>query len=565
MKISPIVNSKHNPMSQFSAGSSPLCCSSFKGAVVNINALSDTHGELLLANNALEEMRNRRQDIFCKQEKGKANVLAICGDWFMDGGRKGYATNPDKPNAEFQLEMLNAFIKEIKNIAGSVTPLFTIGNHEFDADVSLLDNILSKIDADIIASNLDLDNSPGFEKSISGNKIFKKKIVEVDDDKRDDLKHKILFLGVMPVNLITYQRQLNGVSLIDNIDKAQRFVTREDYSQTMELCKDEIAKFKQANPNGIVIFLSHTGVEFADNLAKESDVDIIFDGHEHKEDIRLVNGTPIIPLSQNFKKIANARLTIDDDGKLQSIKLKDFNPTKNTKKGPLLKKYCRIFRQDVKKTYAITSPNPDIKVLDTQNVRLGNNYLANFVTDSILAELKKKDSSIDIFAINASAIRHPLNISDEASISPFDIMNVLAGIKSEDGKIMTTEVTGSELAFMVADNVLFNKDTPQKNPIIHYSGLIFDRTNMLKELEAGKKPEELLNYIIDAETDKPIEADKTYKIANVEKYFNKSTTPEIKALKAKSTYTGYNVQDLFKEHFTSSGGYLTAKCDTRIT
>ena len=36
----------------------------FKSATININAFSDTHGELVLANNALEDMRNRQQDIF---------------------------------------------------------------------------------------------------------------------------------------------------------------------------------------------------------------------------------------------------------------------------------------------------------------------------------------------------------------------------------------------------------------------------------------------------------------------------------------------------------------------
>ncbi|MCD7879689.1 MAG: hypothetical protein LUG16_07145 [Candidatus Gastranaerophilales bacterium] len=59
---------------------------SFKSATVCINAFSDTHGELELANNALESIRHRQQDLFCKDPKGSANILAICGDWFMDTG-----------------------------------------------------------------------------------------------------------------------------------------------------------------------------------------------------------------------------------------------------------------------------------------------------------------------------------------------------------------------------------------------------------------------------------------------------------------------------------------------
>ena len=82
----------------------------FKAATININAFSDTHGELLLANNAVEELRRRKKDVFEPQEKGKANVTSICGDWFMDGARTGYLTNPEKKNGLFQLDIFNEFM-----------------------------------------------------------------------------------------------------------------------------------------------------------------------------------------------------------------------------------------------------------------------------------------------------------------------------------------------------------------------------------------------------------------------------------------------------------------------
>lgn len=539
--------------------------SSFKGAVVNINAFSDTHGELILSNNALEDLRTRQQDIFCREDKGRHNILAICGDWFMDGGRTGYATHPEKSNAEFQLEMFNKFISEVNKIARNTTTLFSIGNHEFDGGVSKLDDVLSKIDADVIATNLDIENSPAFEKTIQNGKLFSERIIEVDDDKDPNLKHKLLFLAVMPVNLPAYQKKLDGIKLTDSIEKMQRYVTKEDYAKTLKQCCEKISEFKKENPNGIVIFMSHTGVDFADNLAATSEVDIIFDGHEHKEALRFVNATPIIPLSQNFKKIANTKLTIRDDGSLDSIRLKDFNPTTNLRRGPLFKFYCQLFKQDIRKTYSIQSPIERLDILDTKGIREGNNFLANFITDSVLEELQKTDPSIDIFALNASAIRHPLKVSSRPSIAPFDIMNVLAGIKEEDGKIMTIQVTGNELAYLVADNILFNKEMPQKNPIIHYSGLIIDKTKMLKGLSIGKKPHELTQLIIDARTNLPIIGNKEYKIANVEKYFNKSANPRIQALKCYSEYTPFTVQELFKKHFQEAeNGRVNAKCDIRI-
>ena len=537
---------------------------SFKSAHVSINVVSDTHGELLLANSALEEMKKRNRDIFCRNEKGNANVFAVCGDWFMDGGKKGYVSNPQKPLAMFQLEILNEFFNQVKTIADNTTMLFTPGNHEFDGGVPLLDEILSGINAEVIASNLDIEHSQGFSKSIRGNKIFNEKTVEVEDDKNPDLKHKILFLGVMPVNLRMYQKNLQGISLIDLNDKPSAFVDKEDYKETLKFCKERIAEFKKKNPTGIVIFMSHTGAEFSDNLAKESQVDIAFDAHEHKTKTRIVNKTPIIPLSQNFLRVANAKINIDDDGKIDVISLMNFNPSKNTKKGPLFRLYNELLSEDIKKKYTIKSDNPEIGVLDVKGIREGNSFLANFVTDSVLSELKKIDPSIDIFALNSSAIRHPLQISNEPSISSFDVLNVLAGIKEDDGKIMTTEITGAQLVFWVIDNLMFNKIKPQRNPIIHYSGLIIDKQEILKAAEAGRSLDEIAKYIISADTNLPVETDKTYKIANVEKYFNKSQTTEIKEQKKHSEYLGCSVQELFRRHFDTQRDNLYAKCDVRI-
>ena len=84
----------------------------FKGATISINALSDSHGELSLANNALEEMRARKNGIFTPQKLGCKNITAVSGDWFIDGSRKGYLSHPEMPNGIFQLTIFNKFITE---------------------------------------------------------------------------------------------------------------------------------------------------------------------------------------------------------------------------------------------------------------------------------------------------------------------------------------------------------------------------------------------------------------------------------------------------------------------
>ena len=552
MKIQPINNkfSKNN---------------SFKGAILNINAFSDTHGELSLANQALEEMRSRRNDIFMKtDEKGTANVMAICGDWFMDGGERGYLTNPNREVAKFQLDIFNEFIKQIKSFASNTLTLFTLGNHEFDGGVSLLDDILTGLNAEVLFSNIDISSSIGLQKSISANKIINEKIVEIQDDKNPNVKHKFLFLGISPVNLGSYQNNLSGITLLDNINKPQRYVDRKDYEKTLNDCKKKIAKFKSENPTGHIILMSHTGVQFADTLARESAVDLVFDGHEHKDVIRVVNGTPIVPLSQNFRKVVNAKIKVDDEGTLSDIDLGFFCPLENETKGPLSKLYQKLFAKDLKYKYSVRTDNEDIKQLDLEDIRKGNSFLANFVTDIVLSELRKIDSSIDFFALNSSAIRHPLTVSKKQENSFADVINVLSGIREDEAQVMTTKLSGQDIIYIILDNLIFNQDMPQQNPLIHYSGLILDRTAMIELYNKGHSIDDLIKCVTDAKTGKPIDRWRIYKIANVEKYFNKSQNQRIRRLKDISEYTGHNLKELFKNHFLDSNGNLYAKCDVRI-
>ena len=536
----------------------------FKAATVSINALSDTHGELLKANSAIETMRKHKDDFFCREKKGSTNVTAICGDWFMNGGKKGFVSNQSKPLAMFQLGILNEFINQIKGMAGSVSTIFVPGNHEFDGGVELLDNVLSNLDADVVASNLDIEHSKGFSKTIESGKLFSEKVIEAEDDKNPNLKHKILFLGIMPTNMQAYQKNLDGVALTDVNKKHLAKVEKEDYQNTLDICKSKIEAFKKENPNGIVIFMSHAGAGFSDYLAQEAPVNLIFDGHEHKTQIRTVNSTPIIPLSQNFRRIVNAKLSIDDNGNLKEIRTKITDPSDNKTRGPILKLYRQLFKSDIVKKYSIKSNDKSISALKVDGVREGNSFLANFITDSILSELKKEDKDIDIFALNSSSIRHSLKVSNKKSVSNLDILNVLAGISEDSAKIYTNKVSGNELAYLVYDNLVFSRYNPDKRPIIHYSGLIIDRTSIYKAIDEGKPLSEILQYIKDAKTNKPIEADKTYKIANPEKYFLKSGNDKIKGMINSAEYTGFSVHELFQRHFAENKNNIFVNCDNRI-
>lgn len=536
----------------------------FKAARISINALSDTHGELERANSALEPLRMHKDTFFYSGEKGNYNVLAVCGDWFMDGARRGFKCSPDTPLAYFQKEIFNKFISGIKNIAENTAVLFTPGNHEFDGGVPLLDDILSSLNAKILITNLDIKNSYGFKNAKYSSKLTNQFTLTVQDDKNPDLKHKILFLGIAPVNLQFYQKNLNGVNMLDNSLKPQLDVTEEDYKNSLNECIRRIQKFKLQNPRGLAVILCHTGVGFADKIALKAPVDLIFDGHEHKDGLRTSNKTPIVPLYMNFQKIFNAKLELDDDGKLKDIQINDLIVDDKIKTGMLADLYQRLFEDDIKKIYTLKSSDNNIKTLSIEGVRCGNNHLANFITDSVLEELKKEDESIDFAALNSSAIRHPLALSSRPSVSRMDIMNVLAGIKEDEAQIMTSDLKGADIAYLVLDNILTNLKNPEKNSLIQYSGLIIDRTNILKKMETAGDLKELCSFIKDKKTNEPLIPDKTYKIANTEKYFNKSINTKIRNLKDSSAYTGFSVQELFRRHFETSSGSLTVNFDVRV-
>ena len=71
---------------------------------------------------------------------------------------------------------------------------FIPGNHEFDAGEKYFKQILNSINAKVIASNLDFKNSPVLEDEIKNDKIFQTDILEIDDDKDPNKKHKALSL-----------------------------------------------------------------------------------------------------------------------------------------------------------------------------------------------------------------------------------------------------------------------------------------------------------------------------------------------------------------------------------
>ena len=113
---------------------------------------------------------------------------------------------------------------------------------------------------------------------------------------------------------------------------------------------------------------------------------------------------------------------------------------------------------------------------------------------------------------------------------------------------------------MVKDNLLFNQVNPQRRPLIQYAGLKVERDEILANENAQNK--DLCKFLSLSNGEK-IESNKTYRIANPEKYFIKTRTPEIKELFERSKPMGANVIDLFRKYFEENG-VVEFKRDERI-
>ncbi len=377
----------------------PIYNINFKGATLNINSFSDSHGNLEKLDAFYQAFEENKDEIFLDDKKGNQNALVVVGDFFIAGDTKGYKTNKNASSNDFQVKFFNVFINKLKGLVPKNVSYFIPGNHEFDAGEKYFKQILNSINAKVIASNLDFKNSPVLEDEIKNDKIFQTDILEIDDDKDPSKKHKALFLGISPVNIPAYKKGMKGIKFIDEASEGQDAVTKEDYERTFNKTIQLIEEFKKDNPKGLVIVSVHTGVDFAKNLANEmgDNISLILNGHEHKNDDETINGVNIINLSQNFEKFANIKLSVDDDGNLKSIsEPKTYKPLLNFgKEGIIQKIFYKVFCDDWEKEYKIRVDNPKLKSLDNEGVRYQNNYLANFITDSILSQIQKTNPDVD--------------------------------------------------------------------------------------------------------------------------------------------------------------------------
>lgn len=549
MKIQPIKNAQE-----------------FRAGIVNINAFSDSHGQLDQGGAMYYDMQTNSNSVFLKEGAGKKNVLAISGDWFMAGNTKGYKTNPEYNNQKYQTIFLNKFIQNLRKFSPNMSVILSLGNHEFDAGEKDLVKSMQQVRGNVILTNANFENSSPLRKLAHQEKLTKSKVVEVQDDKDPKLKHKVLFVGVAPGNMCYYNKKIKNIEFSDNVKKPQSEILPQDVKNTIKAVEDEILGFKKENPNGAVVLMDHFAGTFFDEIAKKDlPIDVILGAHEHKdESFVLNNGTKVVKLSQNFQKYENIKIKFGDDGKIEDIKMKDYYPKDTDGTTALDKFYRKLFKKDLRTQYTIPAQE-GLCELSLKGVRNSNSHLANYICDVIFHQIKKDYPQTDFFALNASAIRGPLKVG-EKPINNTHLITILNGIKEEEATIVITKASGDEVLDIICENLAQNLVQPQKNPLYQFSGLKINKTAILEGMDRCASKKDLIYFITLADTNEPLELDKTYNFANVEKFFIKGKTDIIKKLASEefTLKTDINAKKAFIEFF-DSGEYtqVVAKKEER--
>lgn len=534
---------------------------SFKGAQMSITAFSDTHGQLEDIGSFWEEIEKNKDDIFLKEGKGKKDVVAVAGDWFMAGNVKGYKSNPDYNSQKYQLLFFNKLMKMFSRMSKSITSIFTIGNHELDAGFEEFSKCARKLNSQIVATNVDLESS-----DVLKHHALRSKTIEIQDDKDPSLVHKVLFLGVSPGNMSYYNKKLKGIKFLDDVYKPQSKITPDEVKNSINAVKKEIEEFKKENPKGAIVLLDHFGGTFQDELLRQKlPVNVILSAHEHLDYDELKGSALIVKLFQNFKKFENVKINFDDNGDLSGIKTHAYYPKGLSGTNEMQDFYERVFKKDIEQSYSIPARD-GICDLELKGVRYKNSYLANYITDVILNRIQKRIPETDFFALNASAIRGPLKTKEGGEVNNINILLTLNGIRNEDANIMLSRVTGREILYMIAENVMSNAQSREKNPLNHYSGLSYNKTMLIKGIQMGLDEKNLISFIRD-KNGEPLDLDREYLLANVEKFFLKSKNPFIKELYTsnRTAMTLLNAKEEFKKHFEENLNEVSASKEIRVS
>jgi len=506
----------------------------FKAAQVNILATSDNHGNVHSLPLLGETIKNNRKDIFEKaEEPSTLNIFAVAGDWFINPSKKGFITKPNATNGDIQHQFLNKTIKYVNEQAGKdakFDTVFTMGNHDLDGGDKFMYKVIKNSDMHTLVTNVDMPNSPEIKKLSRGKeqKAIKSIVYDVPDDKNPNLKHKVLFVGVTIPSMQFYNPGLlKQMSFLDDCNKKDTNLTEKDLQKTFKAVKKEVDKFKEENPKGAVVLLSHTGAPISKMIRdRVPQINVILNGHDHKNLTSLKGKTNINSLGKDNEIIKSLNLKLNDDGDLETIDMNTFNSKTTVKddisNNPLQKFLNESFHEDMKPIVSLKDVMGQPTELDFgDSIRYKNSHLANYLTSAVKRSVRDICGDKDVIVgIQSSIIRGGIKNGS----NNLDIMKIFDGVSEDLSNVQVGKVKGSELVGLITENVQSNLKAPKRNTIIQWSDIQVNRT-LISDITDEKSKKNFADAIKirDNETHKfvPIDLDKDYTIAIGEKFLVK--------------------------------------------
>ena len=513
----------------------------FKAARINMVSIADNHGDLLALPQLIKAVQSNKRDIFSQSmEKSAVSILAIAGDFFMNPLKRGFITNPSLSNGDIQYNFLNKLIYSVKNASGTrkrFETLYTPGNHCFDGGDEWLYKKLKRAPMTTIMSNVDEAKSPLFNELVNNNdnhNVVTQHVVEVPDSKKPELLNKVLFLGVTIPSMDYFVPGLmKGTKFIENSNRNDASLRKKDLKETIRTIKQYVNKFKKQNPNGAVVLLSHTGnrisMMFADKIPK---INLILNGHDHKETEILRGNTLILSHGQGSKFFHNVKMFFNDKGIFQEIKCQKYETDRYDPIARKDKKLQEFLQANIGKdlvpivTFKDSSGATEEMLLD-DSIRYDNNILANYVTSAIKRPIREVYPNVSAVGIPGSTFRSGLKSNERRhTFNNLDLLKMFDGVSDSFSQVMIGKVTGQELFDLILENVKNNIKSKTRNVIIQWSDIQVNRS-LIKDIKDGKSKAKYTDAIMIRNQNKrkfeQINMEKEYTIVLPDKYLKKES------------------------------------------
>lgn len=515
----------------------------FKGARINIVANSDNHGNITSLAQFYNTIKENEEDIFKESNKESTlNLYINAGDFFINGAKGGFRTNSNITNMDVQKDFFQLLIEKVRKVANkkqwqkeceeqNLKPsehkkvdnpvnfhaLYTPGNHCYDGGDTMLYDALKGVNGvSVVMSNIDEENSPAIDSynfDKKGSNFVTSKEFEIQDDTYEHKKHHLMVLGAtIPAMDFYNPGLLEQTRFVDANSGKDSSMEKKHIANTIEALREKTLDFKKRYPDGIIILASHMGTRLSKIVRDEiPQINEILDGHKHDVATFQKGNSFVSSLGQDNKIIKSISLYIDDFGEIEresfvfttdqhKLGETEYNAFKRmlmgNETGTIDPKQRECYKEEsmpIVQVYDTDNTRNMNNVVYTSDIRYANSLLANFLTTALKESIQKVSGceKIDVVGVQSSIIRGGL----QDGASNLDIMKVFDGVSEKLSNVKVGDVTGTELFFIVLENIKDNIADKTRNTIIQWSDIQVNRTEIEKELNRIKE-----EYYLEAKT-----------------------------------------------------------------